>query len=79
MSAMVVFIRATYPSIVWLDVRPSSSLCLAANNAKGGKKILGLSNAWSAVHRSNRGAEVAVGGKRKVELLVSPMYILTQL
>lgn len=79
MSAMVVYMRVTCPSIVWLDVRPSSYLCPATNNAEGGKKVLGLPNAWTAVHRSNRGIEVTIGGKRKVGLLDSSMCIMTQL
>lgn len=32
----------------------------------GGKKILGLSHAWTALYRSNKGVEVAVGSRRRV-------------
>lgn len=38
----------------------------ATNDVKGGKKILGLSNAWTIVSRSNKGIEVAVGTRRRV-------------
>lgn len=40
----------------------------ATNDREGGRKILGLNRAWTAVHRSNKGVEVAVGGRRRVYL-----------
>jgi hypothetical protein len=39
---------------------------MTTNNAEGGRKILGLEQAWTAVHRSNRGVQVVVGGRQKV-------------
>ncbi|KAH9947908.1 NRDE-2, necessary for RNA interference-domain-containing protein [Amylocystis lapponica] len=37
-----------------------------------GKKVLGLPDAWSVVHRGRSGIEVAVGGKRKMPALTDP-------
>jgi hypothetical protein len=39
---------------------------LETNDVEGGRKILGLSHAWTAVSRSNKGIEVAVGGRQRV-------------
>ena len=38
---------------------------MTANNAEGGRKVLGLTPAWTVVHRSNRSVEVVVGGRPK--------------
>ena len=39
---------------------------MTTNNAKAGRKVLGLTSAWTIVRRSNRTVEVGVGGRRKV-------------
>jgi hypothetical protein len=39
---------------------------MTANNAEGGRKVLGLTTAWTVVHRGNRSVEVVVGGRQKV-------------
>ena len=39
---------------------------MTANNAEGGRKVLGLTSAWTIVHRSNRSVQVVVGGRQKV-------------
>jgi hypothetical protein len=39
---------------------------MTANNAEGGRRVLGLTSAWTIVRRSNQSVEVAVGGRQKV-------------
>lgn len=36
------------------------------NNAEAGRKVLGLTSAWTTLRRSNRIVEVVVGGRQKV-------------
>jgi hypothetical protein len=39
---------------------------MTTNNAEAGRKVLGLTSAWTIVRRSNRTVEVVVGGRQKV-------------
>jgi hypothetical protein len=55
-------------------VSPSIASSITSNDREGGKKILGLSNAWSATYRSGKGVEISIGGKRRVRALFPFMY-----
>jgi hypothetical protein len=39
---------------------------MTTNNAEAGRKVLGLTSAWTIVRRNNRTVEVVVGGRQKV-------------
>ena len=39
---------------------------MTTNNTEVGRKVLGLTSAWTIVRRSNRIVEAVVGGRQKV-------------
>src|SRR5216683_1380262 len=55
-----------YQNITYLDVGCVERKCMTTNNAEGGRKVLGLPQAWTVVRRNNRSAEVVAGGRQKV-------------
>ena len=70
--------QGIYQNITHLDVGRVFRHCMTTNNVEGGRKVLGLPQALTVVHRSNRSVEVVLGRRQKVcfnaPYLLSRMY-----
>jgi hypothetical protein len=60
-----------FRSTILLVVSLVAFAFVTSDDSEGGRKILGLSGAWNAVHRDSKTVEVVIGSGRKV--LVRPL------